>query len=57
MCVYGFNVNRDVSVEDAMIEVSKYFVTGVFLKPTEMSAWKKLNDQPEGVFASIALTP
>lgn len=40
-----------------MIEVSKYFVTGVFLKPTEMSAWKKLNDQPEGVFASIALTP
>ena len=30
----GFNVNNEVTVDDAIIEVKKYFVTGVFLKPT-----------------------
>jgi hypothetical protein len=36
--VYGFKVRRDVSVDEAIIEVKKYFVTGAFLNPRDISS-------------------
>jgi len=33
MWVYGFSDSNDVNVDEAMRDVRKYFVTGVFLKP------------------------
>jgi len=33
MWVYGFKDSNDVTVDEAMREVTKYFVTCVFLKP------------------------
>ena len=33
--MYGFRVNNEVNVDEAIIEVKKYFVTGVFLNPSD----------------------
>jgi hypothetical protein len=52
MCVYGFKVRSDVSVDDAIMEVSKYLVTGVFLNPVQ-STHRKEEEVPEGVLDNI----
>lgn len=41
MCVYGFNVSSDVTVEDAIIEVKRYFVIGVFLNPRQSVVYRQ----------------
>jgi hypothetical protein len=54
MWVYGFRVSNEVNVEEAMIEVKTYLVTGVFLNPGYCQLFKRGN-LPEGVLASIAV--
>lgn len=54
--MYGFKVNNEVTVEDAIIDVKKYFVTGVFLKPIHAvldTAHLRMNI-PEGVPVNMA---